>query len=299
MHWQGGAALNWTASAPIARWSGITVGGDPERVTALELPGFRLDGEIPVQLGSLNGLEELDLSFNQLTGEVPSELENLNNLIVLSLLVNGLSGEIPPELGSLANLEELHLHHNRLTGEIPPELGNLSNLVELHLDDNQLTGTIPVELARLSKLEELSLWMNQLSGEIPPELGDLSNLRLLYLAPNNLTGCIPVTLQDVPINDFSALGLPFCGDSDAQETAISSIFSAKSAVPMTVDTPEESNTLKLLGLGDEETLLDAVALCEDIGALAQLASEQDGHKLKRHDWTDGDLDICQTLENRR
>ena len=52
-------------------------------------------------------------------------------------------------------------------------------------------------------------------------------------------------------------------------------------------------------LGDEETLLDAVALCEDIGALEQLASEHDGHKLKRHDWTDGDLDICQTLENRR
>ena len=239
------------------------------------MPGFRLDGEIPVQLGSLNGLEELNLSFNQLIGEVPSELGDLRNLVVLSMLVN------------------------RLSGQIPPELGNLSNLVELHLDDNQLTGTIPVELARLSKLEELSLWMNQLSGQIPPELGDLSNLRILFLAPNNLTGCIPVALQDVPINDFSALGLPFCGDSDAQETAISSIFSAKSAVPMAVDTPEESNTLKLLGLGDEETLLDAVALCEDIGALAQLASEHDGHKLNRHDWTDGDLDICQTLENRR
>ena len=137
----GSASLNWTASAPIARWSGITVGGDPERVTALELPGFRLDGEIPVQLGSLNGLEELNLSFNQLIGEVPSELGDLRNLVVLSMLVNRLSGQIPPELGSLANLEELHLHHNRLTGEIPPELGNLSNLVELHLDDNQLTGT--------------------------------------------------------------------------------------------------------------------------------------------------------------
>ena len=165
------------------------------------------------------------------------------------MLVNGLSGEIPPELGSLANLEELHLHHNRLTGEIPPELGNLSNLVELHLDDNQLTGAIPVEHARLSKLEELSLWMNQLSGQIPPELGDLSNLRILYLAPNNLTGCIPAALKDVPINDLSGLGLPFCDDSDAQETASSSIFSTKSAVSQTVDTPDESNSLKLLGLG--------------------------------------------------
>ena len=263
------------------------------------MPGFRLDGEIPIQLGSLNGLEELNLSFNQLIGEVPSELGDLRNLVVLSMLVNRLSGQIPPELGSLANLEELHLHHNRLTGEIPPELGNLSNLVELHLDDNQLTGMIPTELARLSKLEELSLWMNQLSGEIPPELGDLSNLRLLYLAPNNLTGCIPVALQDVPINDFSALGLPFCGDIDAQETAISSIFSAKSAVPMAVDTPEESNTLKLLGLGDEETLLDAVALCEAIGALAQLASEHGEHELKRLELVDAELDICQTLETRR
>ena len=50
-----------------------------------------------------------------------------------------------------------------------------------------------------------------LSGEIPPELGSLSNLRGLYLSNNQLSGCIPSGLEDVPNNDFSDTGLPFCG----------------------------------------------------------------------------------------
>ena len=295
----GSASLVWTAAAPIARWSGITVGGDTKRVTALELPSFALDGEIPTQLGNLDGLETLNFRFNRLSGEIPVELGNLSNLVVLNLLFNRLSGPIPPELASLSNLVELHLHHNRLTGEIPVELGNLSELVELHLDDNQLTGPIPAELGDLSNLEELSLWMNQLSGQIPHELGNIPNLRTLFLTPNNLTGCIPVSLQDVPNNDLSGLGLPFCDDGDAQESAISGVSGAKSAVVPSTDRSAAQDTLKPLGLGDEESLLDAVALCQDIDAHEQLASEHGTHVPPRLEWSDASLDICQALEDRR
>jgi len=32
----------------------------------------------------------------------------------------------------------------------------------------------------------------------------------VYLGGNELTGCIPGGLRDVPTNDLSGLGLPFC-----------------------------------------------------------------------------------------
>ena len=73
-----------------------------------------------------------------------------------------------------------------------------------------MSGEIPRELGGLSNLVELGLSGNQLSGEIPPELGSLANLVELYLSGNQLSGCIPRGLRDVPQNDFSDIGLPFC-----------------------------------------------------------------------------------------
>ena len=123
---------------------------------------------------------------------------------------NQLSGEIPAELSNLSNLTGLFLGNNRLSGVIPAELGNLSNLESLFLFSNQLSGVIPAELGNLSNLIELELSRNQLSGQIPAELGNLTNLESLFLGSNQLTGCIPSSLQDVGINDFDDVGLPFC-----------------------------------------------------------------------------------------
>ena len=38
----------------------------------------------------------------------------------------------------------------------------------------------------------------------------LTNLENLFLSGNHFTGCIPGGLRDVPENDLSELGLPFC-----------------------------------------------------------------------------------------
>ena len=87
-------------------------------------------------------------------------------------------------------------------------------VTELDLTRNQLKGEIPVELGNLSNLKSLDLSSNRLTGPIPAELGNLSNLESLYLGSNELTGCIPAGLQDVPYNDFSGLGLPFCAEEE-------------------------------------------------------------------------------------
>ena len=105
-----------------------------------------------------------------------------------------------------------------MTGPIPLQLASLTNLELLALDGNQLSGAIPSELGSLVNLQWLWLYSNQLSGRIPAELGSLTNLELLFLSGNQLTGCIPVGIADVVNNDFSELGLPFCGGAPGSPT---------------------------------------------------------------------------------
>ena len=206
------SAGNWSANNPITVWQSVTVEGTPKRVTELAIPGFRLTGAIPSELGDLANLQLLDLRDNQLTGAIPSELGYLANLQELNLSGNQLTGAIPSELGDLANLQELRLSRNQLSGAIPSELGDLANLEALYLRANQLTGAIPSELGDLANLQELNLSGNQLAGAVPSELGDLVNLRVLFLAGNQLIGEIPselgglANLQELNLNGNQLTG---------------------------------------------------------------------------------------------
>ena len=192
--------------------------GSLSKLQVLYLWGNQLSGPVPTWMGSLADLQELYLSQNQLSGAIPTELGSLSKLQVLYLWGNQLTGPIPASLGGLANLEQLALSQNQLSGAIPSELGSLVNLQVLYLWGNQLTGPIPVGLGTLNNLRELSLGGNQLTGPIPAELGSLTNLELLFLGGNQLTGCIPVGMADVVNNDFSELGLPFCGGAPGSPT---------------------------------------------------------------------------------
>ena len=192
---RGTATLNWSADTAIANWTGVTVGGTPERVTALRL------------------------SWRSLSGSIPAQLTGLTELRGLQLQSNALTGTIPAGLGSLGELDTLYLDENQLTGAIPAELGNLSNLKYLGLHTNRLDSAIPAELGNLTRLQYLYLENNQLSGSIPVELGDLE-LRSLYLGGNQFTGCIPAALMGVS-GDLATLGLSYCAAITTQTLMIS------------------------------------------------------------------------------
>ena len=191
------SVLNWSADRRIEEWAGISLGGVPRRVTALELSeGLR--GRIPPGLAWLEELRHLDLAGNRL------------------------GGGIPAELGALANLETLRLNGNRLTGEVPGEVGQLRYLGELNLRGNLLSGEIPAELAELEHLVPdrgyrrfaplvVDLAENRLTGRIPTALTELAkDVRLeLSLAGNRLTGCIPLGLG-AELVDRVATGLTYC-----------------------------------------------------------------------------------------
>ena len=132
----GDATLNWSANTPMTQWDGVTIDGNPPRVTKLDFLERGMTGEIPVGLADLSNLMYLNLRDNRLTGSIPTELGSLSNLKVLDLSSslpenNQLIGTIPSQLGNLTQLQTLSLGRNRLTGEIPESLGDLLNLRDL------------------------------------------------------------------------------------------------------------------------------------------------------------------------
>ena len=130
----GGVELDWSESAPMEEWEGVTLGGEPSRVRSLILPGYgsgiardKLTGTLPPDLGGLDELRALELDWNYLNGSIPPELGSLKKLQSLVLINNYLSGSIPPELGNLTNLSTLYLWGNRFTGCIPTALRNIED----------------------------------------------------------------------------------------------------------------------------------------------------------------------------
>ena len=118
---RGSADLNWSPSLSINRWTGVRLGGTPQRVTIVKLQKTSLDGRIPAGIGRLDKLVDLWLYVNDLSGPLPAELGGLSNLETLMLANNSLSGQIPLELNNLS-LERLWLKGNNFTGCVPHNL---------------------------------------------------------------------------------------------------------------------------------------------------------------------------------
>ena len=184
-----GGSLNWDEDTDIADWDGVTVSGDPMRVTGLKLRDMDLTGSIPDSLGDLDYLTVLDLHTNMLSGDIP-DLSGLTMLEELYLANNQLlTGNVPMWLNDMSGMKMVWLWGNMLSGEIP-DLSGMTSLLELKLAGNDLTGGIPEASMLPANVEWLILHDNQLDGGIP-DLSDLSSLRILWLHTNDLTGVIP------------------------------------------------------------------------------------------------------------
>ncbi|KAK4744528.1 hypothetical protein SAY87_010840 [Trapa incisa] len=206
-------------------WEGVTC--NESRITGLGLSTMGIKGKLTGDIGSLNELKILDLSFNKdLTGPISPQIGNLQKLNILILAGCGLSGTIPNELGNLSDLTFLALNSNNFTGIIPPSLGKLSKLYWLDLADNQLTGPLPVStesspgLDNLLKAKHFHLNKNQLEGPIPEKLfNDQMILIHILFDGNQLTGPIPSSLG--LMKDLEVLRL----DRNNLSGSIPSIFS--------------------------------------------------------------------------
>ncbi|KAJ4894278.1 receptor like protein 33 [Raphanus sativus] len=88
-------------------------------------------------------LTAIDLSGNMLHGNIPESIGLVKALIVLNLSSNGFVGNMPSSLANLVQLESLDLSHNKLSGHIPPDLAQLTSLSTIRVSHNRLVGMIP------------------------------------------------------------------------------------------------------------------------------------------------------------
>jgi len=149
-------------------------------------------GTIPTEIGQLNNLRFLYLSWNALEGTIPSTIGNIRSLEMLRLSQNYLQGSIPDSIGKLTDLIELRFDNNpHLGGNLSDALFELSKLVYLDLSDCSFTGTLSGSVGNLSVLATLRIANNQLVGTLPSELGGLWELSVLLVQGNSFTGEVP------------------------------------------------------------------------------------------------------------
>lgn len=81
-------------------------------------PNNIFTGLIPLSLGGLKGIQEVDLSGNNLTGQVPTFFDSLPFLVYMNLSYNNLDGPIPVS-GVFSNASRIFLVGNQVCGGIP------------------------------------------------------------------------------------------------------------------------------------------------------------------------------------
>jgi len=138
------------------------------RLTALRgllMKGNSLKG-IPLEIGNLSDLVELDFANNIDLVTLPPTIGNLANLQKLDIRFCGLSS-LPFSFGNLKSLEMLQLWGNQFT-ELPASVTEMAALKDLHLNNNKLT-TLPVEITNLTNLTYIDTQRNAICS-VPPQV---------------------------------------------------------------------------------------------------------------------------------
>ncbi|PAN44624.1 hypothetical protein PAHAL_9G052800 [Panicum hallii] len=101
----------------------------------------RVGGCLPCSIGDMAGtLNELILLNSGISSCIPPEIGKLDKLTVLDLSFNNIAGTLPDTIGNMRALEQLDVAHNQLAGEIPQSICELPHLKNFTYSDNFFCG---------------------------------------------------------------------------------------------------------------------------------------------------------------
>ncbi|XP_071730591.1 uncharacterized protein [Rutidosis leptorrhynchoides] len=158
-----------------------TIAKQEEKVLDLQSKLMENIEWLPVSIGKLSNITELNLSDNKLTS-LAASIANLTNLTKLDVHSNQLT-RLPDSFGQLVNLLYLDLHANGLKS-LPESFANLTKMINLDLSSNNFTN-LPDFIGNLSSLQILIVETNDLE-ELPYTIGSCSSLVTLKLDFNQL-----------------------------------------------------------------------------------------------------------------
>ncbi|XP_059066671.1 receptor-like protein EIX2 [Cryptomeria japonica] len=171
-----------------------------QSLTFLSLASAGFGGEVPVELGNITTLRQLDLSADSRTyyfttlqsRKFAGLIQNLRSLEYLAM--NNVDMSMTNDhwrnaLSSLPNLREIYLSWCNLEGTIPSLL-NLTYLSDLDLSMNSFFSPLPAWFQNVSSLVSLDLSDNGVNGSIPSNFLHRSSLRNLDLSFNDLEGSL-------------------------------------------------------------------------------------------------------------
>jgi Leucine-rich repeat (LRR) protein len=122
---------------------------DMTSLQVLDIGGLNLDGQIDPTVANLVNLVEFNVSGNALTGAPPTEMGSLTGLETLQMGSNFLSGPLD-FVAALGALTDLNVETNLFTGF--SDLSGLSSLKSLRASRNDFAGTFPDAVASLPSL---------------------------------------------------------------------------------------------------------------------------------------------------
>uniref|UniRef100_A0A0E0JVR2 Leucine-rich repeat-containing N-terminal plant-type domain-containing protein n=1 Tax=Oryza punctata TaxID=4537 RepID=A0A0E0JVR2_ORYPU len=197
----GGLAASWRHGTDCCSWEGITCSstvGKAATITDILLASKKLEGSISPSLGSLPGLQRLNLSHNSLSGGLPADIMSSGSIVILDISFNLLNGDLQDSPSSSSasgrRIQVINVSSNSFSGRFPSSSWEkMENLLVLNASNNSFTGPMPSFLIciRSSSFAVLDISYNHFSGDVPPEIGNCSSLRLLKAGHNNLSGTVP------------------------------------------------------------------------------------------------------------
>ncbi|CAL9088948.1 unnamed protein product [Musa acuminata var. zebrina] len=160
----------------------------------LSISGNNLSGIVPLSMGQLSALSELDISSNFLEGNITeAHFSKLTKLEHLDISYNSLNVILPNDWLPPFNANLIIMSSCHLGTKFPAWIQTQTYLEDLSLSGVGLSGNLPTWFPDILKgwVKHLDLSNNSLDGPIPLNFANASGLQILSLSHNNLNGGFP------------------------------------------------------------------------------------------------------------